>query len=325
MTDPTTMSLQPAEPPLPTGAEMAATFERLKNWGRWGADDELGALRLITPESRVAAAGLIRSGVTVSMAHDVTTEPTPQTPDPAQHQMLACGDDLGSDGIPGYEATRDAFGTDVHGMGITHLDALCHMFVEGRMFNGASADLVTADGAERNSVMTAADGIVGRGVLLDVPAARGVDFLEPEQRITVADLLAAQDRQGLEVGSGDLLVIATGRDARTISLGGQLNPFTDGLAGLHPECLTWLRERDVALLASDGISDPMPITPIDLWPFPVHQIGIVGIGLMLIDNMRLDTLIAECERHQRWEFFMQLSPLRLPGATGCPVNPIATF
>jgi len=239
--------------------------------------------------------------------------------------MLACGDDLGSDGIPGYEATRDAFGTDVHGMGITHLDALCHMFVDGRMFNGASADLVTRDGAERNSVMTAAEGIVGRGVLLDVPAARGVAFLDPDQRITVADLRAAQDRQELEVGAGDLLVISTGRDARTVALGGQLNPFTDGLAGLHPECLPWLRSRDVALLASDGISDPMPFSSIERWPFPVHQVGIVGIGLMLIDNLRLDTLIEECERHRRWEFLLQVSPLRLEGATGCPVNPIATF
>lgn len=323
MTD-TTSGATP-EPPLPSAAEMAAMFEQVKNWGRWGADDELGALRLITPECRVAAAALVRDGVTVSLAHDVTTEPTPQTPDPAQHHMLACGDDLGSDGIPGYEATRDAFGTDVHGMGITHLDALCHMFVDGQMFNGATADLVTRQGAERNSVMTAADGIVGRGVLLDVPAARGVGHLEPDQRITVADLQAAEARQGLEVRSGDLLVIVTGRDARTVALGGQLNPFTDGLAGLHPECLPWLRDRDVALLASDGISDPMPFGPIERWPFPVHQIAIVGIGLMLIDNCRLDTLIAECERQQRWEFLLQLSPLRLPGATGCPVNPIAVF
>lgn len=311
--------------PLPSAADMSAMFEQLKNWGRWGADDEQGTLSLIGDAQRVGAAGLVTSGVAVSLSQNITTDPTPETPNPAQHQMLACGSDIHSSGIPGFEATRDSFTIDVHGVGITHLDALCHMFVNGQMFNGFGPETVTSTGAEHCSVMTAADGIVGRGVLLDVPAALGIEFLEPGNRVTVANLECAEERQDVRIGLGDLLVVSTGRDVRTRHLGGTLDPFTDGLAGLHPECLPWLHERDVSLVGSDGISDPMPASPIERWPFPIHQVGMVSIGLMLVDNMRLDDLIARCALEERWEFMLQIAPLRLPGATGCPVNPVALF
>ena len=314
---------RPPSPPLPTPAEVDALFEQTSNWGRWG-DDDRGALALLTPAHRAAAAALVQTGVAVSLAQDLTLEPTVETPQPAQHQMLACGHDRQVPGLPGYEASRDFIGTDVHGMGVSHLDALCHMFVRGQMFNGLSADLVTPEGAERNTIMEAAEGIVGRGVLLDVAATRGQPFIEPGEPITAADLDATEERQGSTVGEGDLLVISTGRDARREANGGSLNPFVS-LAGLHPNCLPWLRERDIALLASDGISDPMPASPIDGWPFPIHQVALTGMGLMLIDNLRLDAVLAACVDHQRWEFLLTVAPLRIPGGTGCPVNPIALF
>lgn len=310
-------------PPLPDAATMDALFESLKNWGRWG-DDDRGTLALLTPEHRAAAGALARSGSMVSLAHDLTWEGTVETPVPAQHEMLACGHNRSNPQLPGYEASRDAFGSHVHGMGVTHLDALCHIFVRGVMFNGLDADLVTDDGALRNSVMPMADGVVGRGVLLDIPAALGLDFVPPERPIVPADLDAAIERQDSAVGTGDLLVISTGRDARRAASGGVLDPFAS-LAGLHPACLPWLRDRDVALLGSDGISDPMPAGPIPGWPFPIHQVGIAAIGLALVDNLRLDDLIETCRAHQRWEYLLCIAPLRLPGATGCPVNPIAIF
>jgi kynurenine formamidase len=302
---------------------MAELYEATKNWGRWG-DDDRGTLVLVTPERRAAAAALVRTGRTVSLAHDLSTEATSETPRPAQHQMLACGHNRHMSQLPGYEASRDFIGTEVHGMGVSHLDALCHMFVGGRMFNGLSADLVTDDGAERNSVMAAADGIVGRGVLLDIPAARGTAFVDPDLPITADDLDGAVERQGSPVGPGDLLIVSTGRDARREANGGVLDPFVS-LAGMHPNCLPWLRERDVALLGGDGISDPMPAGPIADWPFPIHQVAITGIGMMLVDNLRLDDLIEACADHQRWEFLLSIAPLRIPGGTGCPVNPIALF
>lgn len=306
-------------PPLPRPEELAATFEAVKNWGRWGRDDELGTLRHLTPERVAAAATLATAGIAVSLAHDLAAGHGGHV----AHEMLTCGDDLGATGIPGYEATRDRIGADVHSLDVTHLDALCHMFVDGRMYNGATAAAVTREGAERNSVMTAASGVVGRGVLLDVPAALGRAYLEPSHRITVDDLELAAARQGTEVGTGDLLVVSTGRDARAAALGGPLDPFEHGLAGIHPSCLPWLRERDIALLGSDGISDPMPPSTIERWPFPIHQVAITAIGLMLVDNLRLDDLVDRCTQLGRWEFLLLIAPLRIAGATGCPVNPIA--
>jgi kynurenine formamidase len=315
----------PADDDLPTTAELDEIYERVKNWTTWGSADERGALNHLTTEHRAHAATLVRTGANVSLAHDITTQPTPETPSPAHHHMLASGDALGASGVPGYEATQDYVGTAVHGLGITHIDALCHMFVRGEMYGGRPAELVRSTGALANTIMSAADGIVGRGVLLDIPAARGVQHLGPTDSVTVADLEAAEDLQGLRVGAGDLLVVSTGRDARRESAGGRLDPFGGGLAGLHPRTLPWLHERRIALLGSDGISDHMPFTSIPDWPFPIHQIGITGIGLHLIDNLRLDRIAERCREERRWEFLLAVAPMRVPGGTGSPVNPIAVL
>lgn len=312
-------------PPDPRPEELDRLYEELRNWGRWGAGDERGTLALLTPERRARAAGVVRLGQAVSLAHDLALLPTSEQPFPNHHHMLASGDALDSNGIPGYEATRDYVGGDVHGLGTTHLDALCHMFVGGKMWNGEPPGMVRSTGALRNSVMTVAGGIVGRGVLLDVPSTRGVPFLAPDDPATASDLDAAERVQGVEVGEGDLLVVATGRDARRRAAGAPLNPITDGLAGLHPDVLPWLHRRGVALLVGDGISDRMPALGIDRWPFPIHQIGITAMGLHLVDNARLDELIEACAAAGRWEFLLTVAPLRIPGGTGSPVNPVAVL
>jgi len=309
----------------PTTAELDEIWERTKNWTRWGSDDERGALNFLSDAHRAEAAATVRSGRSVSLGNDITTQPTPETPSPAHHHMLASGDARDSNGIPGYEASRDYIGTEVHGMGITHLDALCHMFVRGEMYNGRPAGDVKSTGALSNTVMATADGLAGRGVFLDIPRARGVDALDGNTAITVADLERAEETQGSPVQSGDLLIVGGGRDARRTAQGGRFDPFRDGMAGLHPQCLPWLHEREVALLMGDGISDMTPGLGVANWPFPVHQIGITGMGLHLVDNVNLARLAPVCTDEQRWEFLCVVAPLRIPGGTGCPVNPIAVF
>ena len=308
-------------PPPPTADDVEAVYAATSNWGRWGDDDERGTLNLLTDECRSAAAGLVRTGRAVSLGHDLPTTPSVETPSPAHHHMLASGDARDANGIPGYEASRDYVGTDVHGMGITHIDALCHMFVRGQMYNGRSADEVRSTGAVSNTVMTFADGLSGRGVLLDLPRALGVEDLPGNTALGVATLEAAESALGARVREGDLLVIGTGRDGRRAS--GRVDPFRDGLAGLHAECLPWLRDRGVAVLGSDGISDPTPGLGIPDWPFPIHQVGIVGLGLPLIDNMALGAIGSACAEVGRWEFLLTVAPLRVVGGTGCPVNPVA--
>jgi kynurenine formamidase len=305
---------------VPTSTALDEMYETLKNWGRWGADDQRGALNHLTDARRAAAARLVHSGESISLARDLGTEPSPENPHPAQHHMLASGDARDSSGIPGYEAARDHIALDVHGLFTTHVDALSHMFVRGEMFGGRPASDVRSDGALSNTVLSMADGVVGRGVLLDVPRALGRDFLDIGEVVTVSDLLAAEAAQGVEVGPGDVLLVACGRDARRTAKKG-----FDGFSGLHAECLPWLYEREAAVLGSDGISDPMPFVGTPDWPFPVHQIGITAIGLHLIDNMALTQLGARCAEARRWEFLFTMGPLRIPGGTGCPVNPVAVL
>ena len=308
----------------PTTAELDSLFTTLSNWGRWGPDDELGTLNHLTPARRAHAATLVVEGVSVSLAHDLGTTPSSEVPFPAHHHMLASGDARENTGIPGYEASRDYVGTQVHGLGITHVDALCHMFVRGQMYNGRPASDVRSDGARTNTVMAFAEGVVGRGVLLDLVAARDGEPLPDAAVITRDELEAAERALGVVVGPGDILCIATGRDARRDAAGGALDPGR-GMAGLHPDCLPFLHEREIAVLGSDGISDPMPGLGIPEWIFPVHQIGIVGLGLPLIDNLHLGRLAARCATAGRYEFLFTLGTLRIVGGTGCPANPIAVL
>jgi kynurenine formamidase len=316
----------PAVSAEPTEAELDALWDACTgaNWGRWGADDELGTLNHLTAEYRRRAAALVIDGVTTSLAHDLGVDPTPECPFPAHHHMLAAGDSRENTGIPGYEASRDYVGTQVHGLGITHVDALCHMFVRGQMYNGRPASDVRSDGARSNTIMSFADGVVGRGVLLDLVAANGGAPLPDAAVVTRAELEAAERALGVEVGAGDILCIATGRDARRAAAGGVLNP-SQGMAGVHPDGLPFFAEREIAVLGSDGISDPMPGLGIPNWIFPVHQIGIAGLGLPLIDNLQLGRLAERCADAGRYEFLFTLGTLRIVGGTGCPANPIAVL
>jgi len=302
---------------------MRTVFEKVKNWGRWGAEDELGALHLITPAKRREAAACVIAGESVSCARELPVEPSPENPNPALHLMIRAGDDCL---VPGFnlETAMDFVGVAFHGMATSHIDALCHVLVDGQMYNGFSKDEVKSTGARRGSILAAGDGIVSRGVLLDVPRVLGVPWLEPGTAITVEQLEGAEAAQNVSVTEGDVLHVGTGRDARRRAQGAW-SPFAEGLAGLHPECLPWLHARGVAVLGSDGVSDALPGLRIEGWILPVHQCGLVAMGLHLLDNLRLDRLADACGRHGRWAFQLTIAPLRVERGTGSPVNPIAAL
>jgi kynurenine formamidase len=302
---------------------MQKTFEATKNWSRWGAEDEAGALNFITPARRKAAAALVRDGVAVSCARELPVEPSVENPHPAQHHMLAAGD-VAESLVPGVGATMDYIGVAFHGMATSHIDALCHIAVEGKLYNGYSVHEVKSNGARRGSIMVARDGISGRGVLLDLPRLRGASWLEPGDAILPDELERAEAAAGLRVGEGDLLLIATGRDARRAARG-PWSPNVEGLAGLDARCVPWLHERRIAVLGSDGVSDRLPASGIPGWPLPLHQCCLVAMGVHLLDNLALAELAAACAQRQRWEFLLTVAPLRVAGGTGSPVNPIALF
>ena len=288
-------------------------LKSLTNWGRFGEADQLGTLNLITAEKRRAAAALVRSGRTVSCARPLPTQPAEDNPSPVTHHMIGTH----TEGWGG-----DYFGMATHGLAISHIDALCHIFHEGRIYNGYSTERVTAHGALELGIHELRDGIVSRGVLLDIPRTRGVDFLEPGDPIFPEDLERAETAAGLGVESGDVLFVATGRwAARDANGPGKMG---QPMAGLDVSCLPWLHERGVAALGSDGISDVIPPRVRGLG-IPIHTVAIVAIGLHLLDNLELATLAQTCAEEERWEFLMTIAPLVLIRGTASPVNPIALF
>jgi len=312
--------------PYQTKSDMKALFDRVSNWGRWGKDDERGTLNYLTPERTAAAAKLVRAGRTVSCARNFPTRPGPENPTPALHHMVVGGDDPCAHGVPGLEATLDFIGIAYHGLASSHIDALCHVFVEGKMYNGFDGrEEVRSTGARRGSIMSAQHGICGRGVLLDIPRLRGMPYVDPGKPVTAGELSAAETAQNVKVGEGDILLVAVGRDAWR-----QHNRPNPGegppLAGLAPECIPWLHDRRIAVLGSDAVHDPSPSpAPVEDWPIPVHMCGLAAMGMLLLDNLYLADLEKACATENRWEFLFTVAPLRVERGTGSPVNPIAVL
>jgi kynurenine formamidase len=209
---------------------------------------------------------------------------------------------------------------NVHGNADTHLDALCHVIYDGALYNGVTADTITPEGATALSVEAARDGIVSRGVLLDIPRLRGVSWLEPGDYVTADELLAAEREEGLSVGHGDILLVRVGHRRRRRELG----PWNaaEQRAGFHPAALELIAERRVALLGSDGNNDTAPSMAEGV-DFPVHVLAIQALGLHLLDYLHLEGLMRVCDEQGRWTFLCVIAPLRLPTGTGSPVNPIA--
>jgi kynurenine formamidase len=294
-------------------ADVLDLHRTLSNWGRWGEDDQLGALNLITPRVTAAAAATVRTGRTVSCARPLDTVSSADNPAPVAHHMTGTA----TEGMG-----ADYFAIASHGFATSHIDALCHIFHEGKLYNGYPVEAVTAHGATKLGMHRLHDGIVTRGVLLDIPAQRGVDALEPGEPVFPEDLEAAEERAGLTVRSGDALLIRTGRWRWRAAHGawdaGQL------AAGLDASCLAWLRARDVATLGSDGVSDVLP-SRVDGVGMPIHTVVIVAMGVHLLDNLDLDALAAACAEEARWEFLFTVAPLVLRRGTASPVNPIAVF
>ena len=295
-------------------ADVLAFHQTLSNWGRWGDDDQLGALNLVTPEVTAAAAASVRSGRTVSCARPLNTAPAVDNPHPVAHHMIGTATEGGG---------ADYFALAPHGFATSHIDALCHIFHEGRIYNGYPAEVVTAHGATRLGIHHLQSGIVTRGVLLDIPALRGVDALPPGEPIFPEDLEAAEERAGLRVRAGDALLVRTGRwrwrrRARPVGRRARWPPAST------PPASRGCASGDVATLGSDCVSDVLP-SRVEGVVMPIHTVVIVALGVHLMDNLDFDALAEACAAEGRWEFLFTVAPLVLRRGTASPVNPIAVF
>lgn len=300
---------------------------QLSNWGRWGDEDELGTLNLITPEKRLQAAAGVRSGTILSLGLELRAD-LPQPPGSGrlnpQHVMRETGSDAAArDEVSGY--SDDDLEMSVHAA--THWDALSHVFHRGLMYNGRACTEVTSQGARVNSIVPVAEQLVTRGVLVDIAGCHGVDALAPDYEVTVTDLESALAAQRVGLLSGDALLVRTGQLGR-IAASGDWKNFTEveGRLPLEPgigiDCLPWLQELGVSAIACDN------------WALehlhagsggrlPVHEVGIVHMGLVLGEIFQLDALAAACAVDRRYDFLLAAAPLPVRGGVGGPVNPIA--
>jgi len=285
-------------------------FDTCSNVGRWGDSDEKGTLNFITVETVRRALESVRRGVKVSLGYDL-----PVSGGQGEAELRLLFDENG-----GQDAC-DVLTVAAHGFDITHVDALGHVYYGERAYNGRRvSDVIGESGLKFGSVLGMADGIITRGVLLDVARARGVVALSEGEGIDVDDVLLAERESGTTVRSGDAIFIRSGigQYARWLSGANAANR-----PGVKPNVIPWLYEREVAvysgdcieLLSEDGVSGDMPL----------HRVGLASMGLVLLDNPNVEVLREACDKEGRGDFALFVAPLRVPGGTGSAVNPIAVF
>ncbi|MFN7983526.1 MAG: cyclase family protein [Vicinamibacterales bacterium] len=310
----------PAAPMLSPGAaaaryprnleEFDRMFNEVKNWGRWGKDDQLGAANLITDATRKRALALAKEGLTVSLAHAPLTEAAPDNPNPFNHTM--------NRGL-----TTDTYSVSYHGYAHSHIDALCHFLYKDQTYNGYSrAEVLTDKGCTKLAVDNLKNGVVTRGVLIDIPRLKGLPWLEPGTPVFVEDIEAWEKQANVKIGPGDAIFLRTGRWARRAAKG----PWAVGQneAGYHASVAPWLKARGVAFLGSDDAQDVTP-SLVEGMNLPVHTLAIAALGIDILDNQDLETVAETAARLKRWEFLLSVAPVPVTGGTGFPANALAIF
>ena len=320
---------------LPSQEQVLEYFQSLSNWGRWGDEDTLGTLNLVTAEKRRQAASLVREGISVSCSKRIPWNGPMQEIGgamPLTHMIVsgerfAVGDNPENPffpGMKGIEWAAESLSFVFHGGVFTHIDDLGHVFYDGKMYNGRSSSLVkSGEGATVQNSEVMRDGIMTRGILYDIPRLRGRDALD-DTPVFPEDLEEFEQAHGVRAEAGDVLFLRTGYAGQVDRLAaGEAPPATH--SGWGAACLPWLRERDAAVIGSDVATDPQPAGNYPETVIPVHQVALVAMGLRLIDNAHLERLAETCARLNRWEFSLVVSPLWLQNGTGSPVNPLASF
>ncbi|MGH3757538.1 cyclase family protein [Actinophytocola sp.] len=312
----------------PSREEIMRQIDERRNWGRWGPDDQVGAVNLVVPDKVRQAAALVTSGERISLSRPLPVTPAPNNVRPVGHFM----ERRPRGRHAGAGVAADVLFATVHGAGMTHLDALCHTWGPDGMWNGRDPDeMIEMSGVRWGGIEHWRDGIVTKGVLVDVPGHRGAEYVSYEEPVGGDELVEIVEKQGCAVEPGDALVVYCGRDRweREHSPWGSRAPAdmgrpatgTEQRPGLHASCLRALRDWDVAMLVWDML-DYGP-NGYDI-PWSVHA-AIHSYGVALVDNALLEPLADACRAAGRHEFMLTVAPLVVVGGTGSPVNPIAVL
>ena len=300
---------------VPSKDEVLSYLKDDRKWGRWGDRGSAGAINLIDAEKRLEAVSLVKNGRTVSLSRPWAVEPRAENPRPAQHFMTVM------DRPNGGGAAMDFYGVFYHGTATTHIDALCHVWDDQGLWDGKSPDEVLGfGGASYGTVDAWSDGILTRGVLLDVPRHRGTDYVTLDSPVHGWELDDIAVEQGVEIRPGDAVMVYSGRESYAAEHGGNW-AGEPSRPGLHASCLRFVRDTDISILGWD-MMDSSP-NEYDI-PWTVHGV-IFAYGVALLDNSLLEPLANACADEGRHEFMLTINPLNVVGGTGSPVNPIAVF
>lgn len=326
-------------PPHPSTQEPAhkTTYEEvikmeadLSNWGRWGKADERGTFNLVTPDKTKQAARLIKDGLSVSLAHFASLDKAIDNFQfgETKHDMWNPGGQPWNPGVARAALDSISFGT--HDGTNSHLDSLCHysLLRDGKatVYNGHLQDL-DDKGCKSNAIDRMGPGLATRAVLVDMPLLKHVPYLAPSTPIYPADLEAWEKFANVKIGSGDAVLIRTGRWA----LRAEKGPWNSGreAAGLHVSVMPWLKQRDIALLGSDAVNDVQPSGVVggsgEAANRPVHTLSIAVMGTPLVDNGYFEDAAREAARLKRWDFFMTVQLTRITGGTASTFNALGVF
>ena len=312
---------------IPTDKEVVSMMESLSNWGKWGPDDQRGCLNYITDTVTKNASKLIKTGTTVSCSRPITTESASDVTYQVQRFMVDSGEGRTHDDQErqiNRKGAAEFIGMVFHGQSITHIDALSHYSWKGLMYNGVSSDMVTSkEGAQSHSIENISNGIITRGVLLDIAKLKNKPWLDNDEPVMPEDLDAAEKAQGITVGEGDVLFVRTGNYRKRLETG-PTDP-SKGMTACQVACAPWFKERRIAMLGTDTSHDIKPTDYPNLTSSPLHIMCLVTLGLWLVDNCNLEELAQICEIRNTSEFLLAMGPLKLNKVTGSPVNPIAVF
>jgi kynurenine formamidase len=290
--------------------EFDRLFQQVKNWGRWGAEDQLGSVNLITPAKRVQALALAKTGQTISLVHNPITDKAEDNNSPFEQTML-----------PGFN--MDRYAVSYHGYAHSHMDALCHILYKDQTYNGYARSIVnTEKGCTKLSIDNLKNGLITRAVLLDIPRLKGLPYLEPGTAVYQEDVEAWEKMSGTKITSGDVILLRTGRWARREKLG----PWNVGrsAAGFHSSIIPFIKARGVAIVGSDAASDVTP-SMVEGVSLPIHTLLITALGVNILDNQDLEAVAELAARLKRWEFMIMINPMPVTGGTGSPMNTLAIF
>ena len=307
--------------PITNEAEFRQAMKDVSNWGRWGADDELGAANLITPAKRKQAADLVKEGRSVSLAHNVIQEDAADAGSRLDRVVLNVG--------AGGASDRYQYSASYHGAIHSHLDSLnCHVMFEGKGYNGRTVDEIkAASGCPKGSILAHKNGIFTRGILFDATLLPGKataqGWLDPGTAIHARDLEALEKIQRVKVSAGDVILLYTGRWKRRAALG----PWKtdEGFAGYQADVAYFMKERGVSFIGHDAWNDVAPHGFPQAVGLPLHRLALVALGVSIFDNLDFEEAAQVAKQLKRWEFLFTAAPLRIEKGMGSPLNPIATF